>query len=433
MSTAELYARVGTIDITPGVGLRLGGRESARVGRWVHSSLELNVVVLTSLTGSCCFVSVDSLYAGKELTNTIIAAAKQYFDIPKSCVVVAASHTHSAPNIDESKPRLGPVDVGYRDVILTKVTKTLRQLSDAPARPVEIFAGVHECHAAVSRRRFWPVPRLGRRGLVGPGVTMAPSQSTLSDPFVRTMSLVDVNQREEICCIWSYACHPTGLPYADCFSADYVGEVRGEVRRSADPGCAVLFLQGFSGDVRPPSRTPTAYEHAKAIVTGPRFYQMSAAEWRGWASEISMAVITARNTAQRRTASECFLVGGGEVELPLSTILPSASAEKILTWKRLAVYAGQSILAVNAEPLNQWIEIVARKKQKRDQWCVGCEGDVFGYLPTSRTLVEGGYEAEGFKRSFGVNGAFVSVPEEICGAKLAEQESEWPGHFCGGK
>jgi len=151
---------------------------------------------------------------------------------------------------------------------------------------------------------------------------------------------------------------------------------------------------------------------------------MAATEWRGWAREISMAVITARDTAQRRTASERFLVGGGEVELPLSTILPSASAEKILTWKSLALYEGQRILTVNAEPLNQWVEIVGGEKQVSDQWCVGCEGDVFGYLPTSQTLVEGGYEAEGFKRAFGLNGAFVPVPEKILTAKLAERESE---------
>jgi hypothetical protein len=51
---------------------------------------------------------------------------------------------------------------------------------------------------------------------------------------------------------------------------------------------------------------------------------------------------------------------------------------------------------------------------------VGCVGDVFGYLPTSEMVPQGGYEAQGFLPRFGLGGSFTSDVGAIVERKLLQ-------------
>ncbi len=51
--------------------------------------------------------------------------------------------------------------------------------------------------------------------------------------------------------LWQYACHPVCNPERLRVSAEFPGVVRQRLRRDLGPETAVLYLQGFSGDIRP--------------------------------------------------------------------------------------------------------------------------------------------------------------------------------------
>jgi hypothetical protein len=51
---------------------------------------------------------------------------------------------------------------------------------------------------------------------------------------------------------------------------------------------------------------------------------------------------------------------------------------------------------------------------------VGCVGDVFGYLPVDTMVREGGYEARGFVRRFGLRGKFVPNVTAIVTQRLLQ-------------
>jgi len=76
------------------------------------------------------------------------------------------------------------------------------------------------------------------------------------------------------------------------------------------------------------------------------------------------------------------------------------------------------IVAIGAEVCWEYAELVRRKFPDSAVWPLGYTDAVFGYLPTSPMLAEGGYETSGFMRPFGIHGKFVPDVDEVVLAGL---------------
>ena len=100
-------------------------------------------------------------------------------------------------------------------------------------------------------------------------------------------------------------------------------------------------------------------------------------------------------------------------ELGLEGIAP-------LTLHAVNLGANIKIVGLAAEPVYEYAAILEELYKGACIIPVGCIDHVFGYLPTAEMLPEGGYEADGFLRWFGLSGCFTPGFQQVVISRLAE-------------
>jgi hypothetical protein len=232
--------------------------------------------------------------------------------------------------------------------------------------------------------------RENRRGTADQSVTV-----------VRTEGL----DGEPIAVLWSYACHPVSFPFALHVSADYPGVVRARFRDRLGDDVPMLFLQGFSGDLRPtatigPGRRPAAV--LDVLRNGRVLGRFSERDFHSWSESLAGAALSA---AERAHEVEPALASTTR-ELALAEIFDGDTDGRRLRAQRLRLGDRLQIVALNAEPVNEYAAHVRRVYPGTETMSVGCVGDVVGYLPTEPMLAEGGYEVTEFQHWFSLEGRF---------------------------
>lgn len=224
-SRNRFEAGYGEVDITPRLGISLGGY-GFYLDRRAEAVLDpLKVRALTVRCGatSALFVSADlvgfSLSAAVELRRAVALEC----GIPASHVLLACTHTHSAP-LTQSLPGLGEVDPEYVRQVNLAVVGASRQA----------FSDIRTCRVKSLFRVVEPIGYNRARGDFG-GI----------DPVLK--ALVFERDDGRIYLI-SYACHPVTLGRSCHVSADWPGAL---VRVLEDGGDRGVFLQGFCGDIDP--------------------------------------------------------------------------------------------------------------------------------------------------------------------------------------
>lgn len=225
--TTNVQAGAAVADITPGLGVAMGGY-GARTGvaEDVHDHLHARVLVLSDGTTKLAVAVCDLVGVSPEL----VAAARRIVEdetaIPASNVLIAATHTHSGPGTI----RIGTGDDGGHFVAETarKIAGAIR-LADRRLEPVVLKAGSVEVSTISQNRRDpdGPIEKVATVLLAAP-----PGNG----PAVATL----VN----------YACHSTVLEADNlAFSADFPGAMARFVERSV--GGVAIYLQGAAGNINP--------------------------------------------------------------------------------------------------------------------------------------------------------------------------------------
>jgi hypothetical protein len=350
-------------------------------------------------------VSLDLLFAGPDLTDRLRAFAEQELNISKGDLLIAASHTHSAPPVDRRKPALGPVDDEYLEWATQQCCELLRRVAAQRREPLNFRSGIVKWHGAVYRRLFWPVPHFTREGPSLRGIVLAPDRERTISRDVRLLEVMDDTGRT-VAVIWSAACHPTGWPSQHGQSPDYIGIVRDRLAEMpGGPGLApVLFLQGFAGDLRPdvPDGRSRIRRFGRALLFGPNFNTFDATTWRAWTDELASTLAAELADFRRRKAEPVLgRLAGAVVELPLSDVLDGPNKNgRVVEFQRLHIGTMCDILAVSAEPSSMLLPLL----DDPDIWPTGYSGDVFGYWPTDLQRQEGGYEGKGWIAHFSLRG-----------------------------
>lgn len=249
---------------------------------------------------------------------------------------------------------------------------------------------------------------------------LAPDRRVNITRDVRVLEVVD-DTGSAVAVIWSAACHPTGWPSLRVQSPDYIGTVRDRLEKMPEgPGAVpVLFLQGFSGDLRPdaPDRRSRIRRMARAALFGPNFTPLDDQTWREWSDRIAVSVTTELAALRQQEAEP--LVGrlaGAVVELPLTDVLDGPDQQgRVVEFQRLHLGSMCDILAVSAEPSSMLLPLV----DDPDVWATGYSGDVFGYWPTDRQRQEGGYEARGWIVPFGLRGSLLPKRDQLFARAVA--------------
>jgi hypothetical protein len=382
--------------VNPVLPADLGGFSgAARPWRDVASALECNLVLLQQAGRAVLLISLDTLFAGPELTDAVRKLAKEYLG-PRSVVNIFASHTHSAPMLDGPKPQLGRASESYLNLIVTHVEKLLLQAL-ADRKPVSGFRkGQGIGHHGINRRlsRSWRKP--ANRFRSERQVFLAPNPLGKVDNSLRCLLFLDA-QQQVLAALIQVACHPSGFPEEGMISADYIDGLRQVLRKRFGRSLPVVFMQGFSGDVRPALKGVITLRYLiNSFRGGPTFRPVRKTEWQIWSNNLAVEF---EKTLEQLSPLQALMgeLAFERLSLPLHDVLDMDEGTRLLEHTRIHLGNAAKVSAVNAEMLVGW-----KDSFPDEDFTVGCVDDCHCYLPRENEAKAGGYEASRFLPAFGL-------------------------------
>lgn len=238
INAATLKAGVAKVDITPPPGLLMWGY-SLRRSTGTLDPLFARVLVFEVGEQRVALVTLDlGRSFGDGITNEIRAAVQKTTGI--SYVVLAASHTHSGPVVNNGYS--GPTEAWER----AAVPKIEMAIEHAQQHAVDVRIGVGYGAAYIGHNRRIVRPD-GTADFMGRDETGIPTSPL--DPTVAVLR-VDTMDGTPLAILVNYACHPVVFgPDNQNYSADYPGVMTATVEKAFQGKPLCLFLQGASGDI----------------------------------------------------------------------------------------------------------------------------------------------------------------------------------------
>jgi neutral ceramidase len=239
---ATLRAGVAKADITPPPGERMWGFETRTTpARSTLDPLYARVLVLEAGTQRLALVTLDlGRSFGPEATEEIRQAVRQSSGI--TCLLLSASHTHSAPTVqDVYKKGVPPWERAAREKIKNAIRDAAAHLADA-----RLGTGTGIAYIGHNRLR---VDENGKVGWFERNPTKIPTAPV--DPTV-TVLRIDTADGKPLAVVVNYACHPVVLGEDNLqYSADYPATMNRVVEQAMGAGAMSFFLQGAPGDINP--------------------------------------------------------------------------------------------------------------------------------------------------------------------------------------
>ena len=421
----SLRAGAAVVDITPKeFSMNLPGGFRGNPAEIAHDPLHGRALVLDDGTTTLAMVVVDNLGVAREAADEARAIVTERCGIPPEKILVASTHTHSAPssNVKEGQPAA----VAYRKLLIEGIAESIVSAHKA-LRPAAVGHAVHPLPDEVRNRRWYlkpgkmPLNPFGEmdRVKMNPGTSadVLDRPAGPIDPDVTILSVRDAKTRKPLALFANYTLHYVGGVPKGQISADYFGEFARLMpfRLRAGDDFVAMMSNGATGDInnipflitRPP-REP--YEQIRIVAR-----KAADAAWFAWKkidahhSDARLGMIEREITLKMRcpTAEQIeraknILATKDEAELAKLPRLAEPYARRTLSLAKgpetLSIPL-QTLrigdLAVCAIPFETLVEIGLDLK-KRSPFprtiVLGVTNGYNGYLPTPEQHELGGYE-----------------------------------------
>lgn len=397
------------VDITPPIGSVIPGGFHPRFATGVHDPLLATAAVFSEGDTKLAIVSVDAL----SIKSSIVAAARRLAEecigIPKSHILIAATHTHNGGPIADAF--LCESDRGYCDSVAKAIAQSIVE-ADERKRHALIACGFgYEDTVAFNRRCVMKdgTQRTHPGKLARDAVAIAGP----IDPRVGVLAAV-ADDGTFLGCIVNYACHATVM-WGSEFSADYIHYVRETIKAVMGEQAHVVYLNGACGDV-----TQVAQLIPREAEVGEKW----ARRVGGRIGAEALKVIFGLDFDVYSTGALPLAALSKVLKLPTRKVPPQMleRAKQLLesgeSWDTERVYARELVLLdeankrepmVNAEVMAMLIGDVAIVSFPCEYFCqfgldvrraspypntfiVSCANGMVGYVPTEEAFLTGGYE-----------------------------------------
>jgi hypothetical protein len=390
--TNDLQFAGGWASIMPRGDVPLVGFGGIRMSRGgVGVPLEVNAILLQSSGQRVIVVQLDVLSVGDSLRQQVLERFAGRLRDEELFLV--ASHTHYAPGIDMRLPGHGMLKPSYLAETVETACQLLDRVLSMTLRPILFQFRAGQAAHSMNRRawcwkpvlRFPPIQRV---------MGLHPNPAGPRDETVRLLSACNVGDAETPQGIlWNYTCHPVTTWPEDVISADYPGVVRCALRSRFGADLPVVFLPGFSGNVRPNriDRCPRSpYYMLHRLVNGPVFGRFSRRLSDRWTSSLAdVAVQTASSQAREISVSG---LRSARLRIPWQEAMEKGTDDRDLTLHAIHFDPHFSILGISTEPVIEYATALSQMFAPRTFLPVGYIDAVAAYLPTSEMLTEGGLE-----------------------------------------
>lgn len=411
-----LSVAFGTIDITPPVGLPLGGNVRAdRDARGVHDPLFATVAVIDDLV----MVGMDLLFVTEAISAPVKDKIVAELGLPADNVVLFASHTHSGPQLsgDSVSSVTSPSDNPETD----------RWMGTLPQR---IVSGVREIYdrreSAQLRLSTLDVPGLAfnRRLRLRDGSThmnwenLDPADVECAlgpvDDELTVLQAIAADGRT-LGIIVHFTLHAAVLVGHDwLYSRDFVGPLVRTVQEGLGDPVPVLYANGTEGNINHidynGGRSDDPFAETERIG-GTLGRAVLDALPRGRELSGSVEVTAAPIALRRRAITEDMLAAAQELMDACGGVVPSlldgVPEEAYAKWtleraknydpeipiRPVVARIGELVLAFT--PGESFVEFGLGLRQRFGNHVVkvfGLANASIGYIPTESSFAQGGYE-----------------------------------------
>lgn len=257
-----LKAGAFAADISPKIWpLAVRGTFSLRLTESAHDPLHARTLVLDDGTTRLSLTTVDSVAVTREVFDKAKAIAAEKSGIPTSNMLMAATHTHTAPYANAQHGT--PEELAYQKLLINGIADSVIKAA-ANLQPAEAAWSGDDLPDEVFNRRWFMQP-----GTIAPtpfGVTtdvvkMNPPRDPSKiinpagpiDPEVSILSVRNA-KGQPLCLLANYSLHYVGRVPSGQVSADYFGQfaslIENRLSRSRPlEGFVGIMSNGTSGDI----------------------------------------------------------------------------------------------------------------------------------------------------------------------------------------
>lgn len=377
---AELRAGVARVDITPSGSMPMYGYANRKCGpsNGVHDPLFAKALVLESGGSRMAIVTMD---LGSMVSDRVRQEAASRFGIP--VVLLAASHTHSAPAFLPygSAPVTSDAARAYLAEVEDRILGAIEQASRSMA-PATLSVARGSLQLGYNRL----LPRDdGRTRALFDNLERIP-YGPVDPEFV--LLRVDGADGAPRALLVHYAAHAVVLGPTNCkISADYPGVLQSTVE-AAVPGMQVMFVQGGAGDINP------------------LFMARSGDEARDFGVVQAMGTALAEEIVRANRRASVVPVGAGGITArsetvtvkdrwdPAQTIDIGITTVLIDRTVAIAAFPGEVMHRIQSE----WKARAEVPVPLFYGYTHSAGGPWAGYIPDLRTAAHGGYGADASTR-----------------------------------
>ena len=396
---------LASVDITPGEPVPMGGYASRRTPfEAVADPIFAKAMAIRDQDGSLALlITADLLGFTRERSDSISRRLTESDGLTRDQILLNASHTHAGPLVAgsmlssapaESRQKLEAYIAELEDKIVAAAQKALRDL-----RPARMRWGRGVAKFVMNRREFT------ERGVVLGTNAAGPADRTV--PVLR----VDGADGRPIAVVFGAGSHCTTLTGRNMrVSGDYAGYAQ-QFLESRRPGVQAMFLTGCAGDANPHPRgtLDLARRHGSELAGEvDRVMEQTLEPVRGPLRtsfrqvDLPLQGLT-RDQIERMNEGapsyRRFFTEGALARLGRGDSLLTSYGAPFALWQ---FASDLTLVAFSGETVVDYVGLAESVLGPLKLWVSGYSNDVFGYLPTTRILEEGGYETRGLYVDYGL-------------------------------
>jgi len=381
------YAKV---DITPPLGIPMGGYWYERRAKGIYDNLYARAFVFDDGETRVALVSCDLLGLEREYTMRIRRFAHELTGMPEDNMLICSTHTHTGPQTLNTLTVNNPIDEDYMVLLERRVADAIF-LAEERLRPAAVGAASgFEDHVAFNRRYKY-----------------SPS-NTVIDPEVGVVRLDDP-RGNIIGAIVNYSLHPC-IVGDEHISADFPCHISETIWRAE--GCESMFVNGACGNIShinyASDERQFGYDYSRKVGVTLAYEALKAMQWADTTENCRIRILKEEIQLPLRYPTE-EEVEEAKRRLREGDVRESRDgvyAKELLIlnemrniWGshlRTEIYALAlgDILFVTA-PGELFVELGLEAKRRssfRHTFIIELVNDYVGYIPTREAYSQGGYE-----------------------------------------
>jgi len=377
-----LRAGTSRIEITPTLPVALAGYESRKeLSRGVHDPLSARAVAFEQGSNHLVLVSIDNLGFYNGTADPLRQAVLDACRLRPSELFLCAIHTHSAPTLTLNPEKGHPNNVQYTKWLQGKLVEVVRNALEGLA-PVQVGVGSGSSPVGANRREVVQ-DDTGKTKIV-----LGRNPSLLTDREVQVLKLTRADRDELLGVVFAYATHSTSLgPGNYLISGDVHGLAEQFLEQYLGARVVAPGFTGASGNIDPWFRIAPGFNTTNGWIPEPVLLGTMLGEE---VAQVQSGIRKGSTNGPIRTAIQTL-------ELPRKTnreAEASVAESPALFVMTVGCVGDVGFVGLGGEVFNE-IGLAIKRASPFPHTFVftHCNGAA-GYVPTSPSYPEGGYEVQ---------------------------------------